>query len=75
MDALLILAGLMLMLLGLIWLIRMAFSTSLFWGLGSLLPPITLIYLLRYWRQARKAVLLGALGIIPLIVGVTLLAS
>lgn len=34
MDALLILAGLMLMLLGLIWLIRMAFSTSLFWGLG-----------------------------------------
>lgn len=74
MDALLILGGLLLMLVGLVWLVMRAFSTSLFWGLGSLVPPITLIYVLRHWRTARKAVGLLALGFIPLVVGLTLLA-
>jgi hypothetical protein len=75
MDALLILAGLLLMLFGLVWLIVLAFGRSLFWGLGSLLPPLTLVYLIRYWRTTRKAVLLASLGVIPMVVGVVLLAS
>lgn len=75
MDALLILGGLLLIIAGLVWMIMLAFGTSLLWGFASLLPPLTLIYPLRHWRTARKAVFLSALGIIPLIVGLTLLAS
>lgn len=75
MDALLIIGGLVLMLAGLVWLVMRAFATSLLWGWGSLLPPITLIYVVRHWRRARSAVTLIGLGVIPLVVGLTLLAS
>lgn len=75
MDALLIIGGLLLMLAGLVWLVMRAFATSLLWGWGSLIPPITLIYLLRHWSRARSALMLVGLGIIPLVVGLTLLAS
>jgi hypothetical protein len=75
MDALLILGGLLLMLTGLVWLVMRAFSTSLLWGWGSLVPPLTLIYVLRHWRSARQAVVLLALGCIPLVVGLVLMAN
>lgn len=75
MDTLLILLGLLLILAGYVWLIARAFERSLFWGLASLLPPLALLFVLIHWRQARSAVALGALGCIPLVVGLTLLAS
>ncbi|MCR4510243.1 MFS transporter [Pseudomonas sp. 32.2.56] len=75
MDALLILGGLLLILAGLVWLVMRAFATSLLWGWASLLPPFTLLYVLRHWRSARPALALSGLGIIPLVVGLTLLAS
>lgn len=75
MDALLIVGGLLLILCGLLWLVLRAFSTGLLWGLGSLLPPVALLFVLRHWQRARGAVLLGGLGCIPLVVGLTLLAS
>lgn len=75
MDALLILGGLLLIVTGLVWLVSLAFGTSLFWGIGSLLPPITLAYVVRHWRVARKALLLIGLGFIPVIVGLSLLAA
>lgn len=76
MDALLILGGLLLVVLGMVWLVALAFSTSLFWGVGVLaLPPVTLLYVFRHWESARKALLLSALGFVPLIAGVSLLAS
>ena len=75
MDALLILGGLLLILAGLVWLVVRAFGTSLLWGWASLLPPLTLVYVLRHWRSARQAVALCGLGFIPLVVGLTLLAS
>ncbi|MBH2036321.1 MAG: MFS transporter [Pseudomonadales bacterium] len=75
MDALLILGGLLLIVFGLVWLVTLAFGSSLFWGLGSLFPPLTLLYVVRHWRIARKAVVLGSLGFIPLVVGLVLLAN
>lgn len=75
MDGLLILGGLLLILAGLVWLVMRAFATSLLWGWGSLLPPLTLVYVLRHWRLARSPLILSGLGFIPLIVGMTLLAS
>jgi len=75
MDALLIIGGLVLMLAGLVWLVMRAFATSLLWGWGSLIPPMTLIYVVRHWKRARSAVTLVGLGVIPLVVGLTMLAS
>lgn len=75
MDALLILGGVLLILCGLVWLVMRAFSTSLLWGWGSLIPPMTLFFVLRHWRQARSPLGLSGLGFIPLIVGLTLLAN
>jgi hypothetical protein len=75
MDALLIIGGLLLMLAGLVWLVMRAFATSLLWGWGSLVPPITLFYIISHWRRARSAVALVGLGTIPLVVGMTLLAN
>ncbi|UCP00275.1 MFS transporter [Metapseudomonas lalkuanensis] len=75
MVALLILGGLLLIVTGLVWLVMLAFGTSLLWGFGSLLPPVTLAYVLYHWRNARKAVALGAMGFIPLVVGLTMLAA
>ncbi|MDU4252388.1 MFS transporter [Pseudomonas sp.] len=75
MDTLLILLGLLLILAGYVWLIARAFERSLFWGLASLLPPLALLFMLIHWRHARSAVALGGLGCIPLVVGLTLLAS
>ncbi|BAN47911.1 hypothetical protein [Metapseudomonas resinovorans] len=75
MVALLILGGLLLIVAGLVWLVMLAFGTSLLWGFGSLLPPVTLAYVLYHWRRARKAVVLGAMGFIPLVVGLTMLAA
>ena len=60
---------------GLVWLVVLAFGTSLLWGLGSLIPPLTLAFVMRHWRVARKALVLSALGFIPLVVGLALLAS
>jgi hypothetical protein len=74
MDALLILGGVLLIVAALVWLVMLAFGRSLLWGIGSLFPPITLVFVLRHWRVARKAVVLCALGGIPLVVGLTLLA-
>lgn len=75
MDALLILGGLAMIIGGLLLLVMLAFGTSLLWGLGSLLPPVALIYLLRYWQRARGALLFSLMGLIPLVVGVTQLAA
>ncbi|MCP8467152.1 MFS transporter [Pseudomonas sp. ZM23] len=75
MDTLLILLGLLLILAGYVWLIVQAFGRSLFWGIGSLLPPLALVFMLRHWARARHAIGLGALGCIPLVVGLTLLAA
>ncbi|MFC2971576.1 MFS transporter [Azotobacter bryophylli] len=75
MDALLILGGLLLMLGGWVWLAIRAFTTSLLWGVGALLPPLTLVFMFGHWRKVSKPVMLMALGLIPLIVGFTLLAS
>jgi hypothetical protein len=75
MVALLTLGGLLLIVTGLVWLVMLAFGTSLLWGFGSLLPPATLAYVLCHWRTARKAVVLGAMGFIPLVVGLTMMAA
>lgn len=75
MDALLILAGLLLLLSALVWIVILAFETGPLWGWGSLLPPVALVFVLRHWRKARKAVVLAGLACVPLVVGLAQLAA
>lgn len=75
MDALLILGGLLLVVAGVVWLVVLAFGTGLLWGVGSLFPPVGLLYVFRHWSVARKAVGLSGLGLVPVVVGFSLLAS
>ncbi|WP_028241804.1 MFS transporter [Stutzerimonas azotifigens] len=75
MDALLILGGLLLILAGLVWLVCLAFDRSPLWGLASLLPPLTLLFVIGHWRVARKALVVVGLGFVPLVVGLSLLAN
>lgn len=75
MAALLILGGFLLIGLGLLWLIVLAFNVSLLWGLGSLFPPITVLFIVRCWTVARKAVVFTAFGLVPLTAGFTQLAN
>lgn len=75
MDTLLILAGLLLILAGYVWLIILAFERGPLWGFACLLPPLAPLFLARHWNHGRKALALGALGGIPLVVGLAMLAS
>jgi len=75
MDALLILAGLLLILIGLVLLVMRGFATSLLWGWACLLPPLTLLFIVRHWRRAKQALGCCALGMIPLIVGLAVMAG
>lgn len=75
MAALLILAGLLMIALGVLWLVALAFQVSLLWGVGSLFPPVLLLFIVRCWAVARKAVVFSALGVVPLVAGYTQLSS
>ncbi len=74
MAALLIIGGMLWFFLGVLWLIVLAFGVSLLWGVGSLLPPILLLFVVRCWSVARKAVVFMAVGCIPLVAGFAQLA-
>lgn len=75
MDALLILGGLLLIVVGLVLLVMRGFATSLLWGWACLLPPLTLLFIVRHWRRARHALACCALGFIPLVVGLVIMAG
>ena len=75
MAALLILGGFLLIALGLLWLVLLAFQVSVLWGVSSLFPPMLLVFVVRWWHVARKAVMFTALGCVPVIAGFTQLSS
>ena len=75
MGALLILAGVLLFLSAFIWLVMRAFDTSLLWGWGSLLPPITLLFVIRKWSKAQSPVFLAGLALGTLTVGLAQMAA
>jgi hypothetical protein len=47
--------GIALILIGGVWLIMEAFDVSLLWGFGCLLvPPVSLIFVILHWQEAKK---------------------
>nr|WP_288500797.1 MFS transporter [uncultured Pseudomonas sp.] len=75
MDALLILSGLLLILVGLVMLVMRGFATSLLWGWACLLPPLTLLFIVAHWHRAKQALACCALGMIPVVVGLAVMAG
>ena len=67
MTALLILGGI-LSIVGGIWLLVVAFQTSVWWGLGSLLLPfVSLIFVIMHWQVAKKPFLISVVGTVLLL--------
>jgi hypothetical protein len=59
------LAGLTLLLIGWIWLVRVAWRQRRAWGLGVLiLPPAGLLFAVAHWPAARRPFLLGLVGLV-----------
>src|SRR5699024_1667500 len=67
--------GLLMIALGVLWLVVLAFQVSLLWGVGGLFAPVLLVFVARYWGIARKAGIFSALGLVPLVAGFAQLAS
>jgi hypothetical protein len=69
MTALLIL-GMILTVVGGIWLLVVAFQTSVWWGLGSLLIPfVGLVFVFMHWQPSKKPFLIYVVGFVLLAIG------
>lgn len=69
-------AGVIIMLVGNIWILVNAFKESIWWGLGSLLIPfVILFYVFTRWALNKKPFLITIGGLILYIIGFVLGAS
>jgi hypothetical protein len=56
--------GLILALIGGLWIVVIAFKESVIWGLGSLLIPlVALIFVAQHWAAAKKPFIVEVVGI------------
>jgi thiol:disulfide interchange protein len=63
--------GLLVALVGAIWLIVLAFKESILWGLGSLLIPfVSLIFAITHWDRAKTPFLIQVGGVVLLVLSV-----
>jgi len=62
--SILFIIGAVLGLVGGIWLLVVAFRTSILWGLGSLfIPPVIIIFAIMHWGDAKKPFLIALCSI------------
>ena len=62
--------GFVVLLIGAIGFLIAAFKTSLLWGLGCLLlSPISLVFLVLYWQDAKNPFFLQLIGIFIVFLG------
>ena len=61
--------GLLIAVVGAIWLLVITFQTSVLWGLGSLLIPfVSLIFVVMHWEETKKPFLIQMAGVVLMIV-------
>jgi hypothetical protein len=66
----LVLAGLLLLVVGVLAFVLAAFREGLLWGLGVIfLPPLSLVFLIVHWRRAKPAVILELWGVALVLLG------
>jgi hypothetical protein len=65
----LLIVGMIVALVGGIWLLVVAFKESVWWGLGSLLLPfVSLIFVIMHWQVSKKPFLISLAGTVLLLV-------
>lgn len=63
--------GLALLAVGGIWLLVVAFKTSVWWGLGSLLIPfVAIVFAIMHWQAAKTPFLIYIVGVVLCVIGV-----
>jgi hypothetical protein len=60
--------GLIIVFVGWIWLLFLAFQVSALWGFGCLFPPVLLIFVINYWDDVKQPALIVVGGNVLLIV-------
>ena len=66
----LVLIGLIVSLVGFIWVVVVAFKTSVLWGIGSLIIPfVALIFAIMHWNIAKKPFFIWLGGLVLMIIG------
>ncbi len=66
----LFIVGVLLTVVGGLWLLVVGFQTSILWGIGMLLLPIiSLFFVVVHWQQARSPFLLQVVGIVVIFAG------
>ena len=71
MGLLLVILGLILCLVGSIWILIAAFKVSTLWGLGVLFinTIVTVIFVFLHFEEAKKPFIIWVIGVVLLIVG------
>ena len=68
--------GYIIMLVGSIWVLVIAFQESVLWGVCALLIPFAiLVFVVMNWEKAGKPFLISLAGIVPMVIGTVIAAS
>ncbi len=74
-TALMVIGGIM-VLIGSLWLLLVAFQEGILWGLGCIiLPFVSLIFLVMHWDVARRPFFVQLAGLVPVFLGGVLMES
>jgi hypothetical protein len=61
--------GCILLLVGGIWIVVLAFKKSVLWGIGSLIVPfVSLIFVIMNWQDSKKPFLIQIAGVVLVVV-------
>jgi hypothetical protein len=73
MGAMLMMAGYLVLVVGGLWMVIVAFQESVLWGIGCMvLPFLGLVFLFMYWQQAKRPFFLQLAGMALVLVGIVL---
>lgn len=65
--------GIVIDLIGGIWLLVKAFQASVWWGLGSIFVPfVSLIFVITHWAEAKRPFFLTLVGLVLILIGAVL---
>lgn len=62
--------GLVIALVGVVWLLVITFKTSVLWGLGSLfIPIVSLVFVAMHWDETKRPFLIQVVGVVLMVAG------
>jgi len=62
--------GLVIALVGVVWLLVITFKTSVLWGFGSLfIPIVSLVFVAMHWDETKRPFLIQVVGVVLMVAG------